>query len=89
MERTHKHEYLGVIADTFHELPLWQKLIVVFAIVAASPALAILGGLMALAMFPLLLAGGFEGDMGPAPFTDDLAKRVHERQARTRRYYAH
>jgi hypothetical protein len=89
MERTHKHEYLGMIADTFHELPGWQKFIVVFAIVAASPALAILAGLMSLSMFPLLLAGRFEGDMGPAPFTDDLAKRVHEQQARTHRYYAH
>ncbi len=89
MDRTIKQERSHVIRDTFRELPGWQKFVVVFALLCASPALLLLAGLMAISLFPLALVGRFEGDMGPAPFTDDVAKRVHEQQLRTQRYYAH
>lgn len=88
MERTSEHEVLGVVRETFHELAGWKKVIVVFAIVAASPALAILGLLMALSLFPLALVGRFEGDLGKAPLKRAIARRIHDREASTRRYYA-
>ncbi len=88
MERTSKHEVLASIRETFHELPGWQKLIAVFAIVAAAPALGILAVLMAFALFPLALVGRFEGEMGKAPLKRALVRRIHDREERTRRYYA-
>jgi hypothetical protein len=88
MERTSKHEVLATLRETFHELPGWQKLIVVFAIVAASPALGILAALMTFALFPLALVGRFEGDLGEAPLKRAIARRIHDREERTRRYYA-
>jgi membrane-associated protease RseP (regulator of RpoE activity) len=88
MERTSKHEVLAAIRETFHELPGWQKLITIFAIVAAAPTLGILALLMAFALFPLALAGRFEGDMGKAPLKRAVARRIYDQEARTRRYYA-
>jgi len=89
MERTIKDESTHVIRETFRELPAWQKLVVVAAMLFASPALLFLAGLTALSLLPLALLGRFEGDMGPAPFTNAVAKRVHHQEARTRHYYAH
>ncbi len=85
MERT---SVLGIIRETFHELPAWQKLVVVFAIVATSPALAILAVMMGMAMFPLVLAGRFEGDLGASPLKHDLESAIHHQEACTRHYYA-
>lgn len=88
MERTSKHEVLAVIRDTFHELPGWQKVVVVFSLVAAAPALGILAVMMVFALFPLALVGRFEGDMGKAPLKRAITRRIHDREERTRRYYA-
>ena len=83
-----KHPYLRMIGETFHELPGWQKFICVFAIIAASPALAILATLMVFALFPLVLVGRFEGDMGPSPLAHDISSGLRHQHARTHHYYA-
>lgn len=83
-----KTSFIQILGETFHELPGWKKAIVVFTIVVASPALSFLLALMAVALFPLALAGRFEGDMGKAPLKRSLVRSIHDQEARTRRYYA-
>lgn len=72
----------------FHDLPGWKKAIIVVSSIGLSPLIALVAGLLVMALFPVALLGRFEGDLGESPVMRELATGVRHQQARTRHYYA-
>ena len=70
---------LRTLLESFLGLAHWKQAIVVFSTLTLSPFLLLIGPIVALSLFPFLLFGRFEGDLGPAPFVHEL-KRAVERQ---------
>ena len=88
MDSTRETGLLTSAVASFRELPGWEKIVVIVACAALSPLLALVGALVLLALFPLMLVGRYEGDLGAAPLQRDIAARVRRQQRRTERYYA-
>ncbi len=88
MDSTRETGLLAVAFASFRALPGWEKIVVVVACAALSPFLAFVGPLFFMALFPLMLAGRYEGDMGAAPLQREIAARVRRQQRRSERYYA-
>jgi hypothetical protein len=77
-----------MLLETFRALPTWEKVAVVVTCVLIAPAMAFFGVWIALALFPLVFFGRFEGDLGEAPVAREINRRVRRQHARTERYYA-
>jgi hypothetical protein len=71
----------------FRELPAWQKGALVATSIMTAPFMLFMGLMTALSLFPFVLFGRWEGDLGRAPFERALVRSAHHRRARTERYY--
>ena len=71
----------------FGELPAWQKAAIVATGVMTLPFMAFMGLMTALSLFPFVLFGRWEGNLGHAPLQHAVVSAAHRRHAKTERYY--
>ncbi len=71
----------------FRELPAWQKAALVATGIMTAPFMVFTALVTALSLFPFVLFGRWEGDLGRAPMERAFVHAVHHRRARTERYY--
>jgi len=84
---TNEGGFWSLARASFRALPGWEKIAVVVAAAFISPALALVAGMIVLSLFPIVLAGRFEGEPGPS-IGQDVAHAVRRRHHRTERYYS-
>ncbi len=71
----------------FGELPAWQKGALVATSIMTAPFMLFMGLMTALSLFPFVLFGRWEGDLGHAPLQRAFVRSARHRRARTERYY--
>ncbi len=71
----------------FGDLPAWQKAAIVATGLMTAPFTLFMGLMTALSLFPFVLFGRWEGELGRAPLQHAVVRAVHHRHARTERYY--
>jgi len=71
----------------FGALPAWQKAAIVATGIMTAPFMALVGIVTALSLFPFVLFGRWEGDLGRAPLQHAVVRAVHHSRARTDHYY--
>ncbi len=86
MEPTEKHLYWHTLSATFHDLPGWQKVIVVLSCLFLSPAILIVAVCVGLSLLPIVMLGQYEGTHGT--MTDEIADGIRHRHERVEHYYA-
>ena len=84
---TNEGGFWSLVRASFRALPGWEKIAVVVVTAFISPVLALAAGMIVLSLFPLILAGGFEGERGTT-IGGDVAKAVRRRRQHTERYYS-
>ncbi len=74
--------------NAFREMPPLTRLGVVIATVLLFPWIALVAGITTISLFPFLLVGTFEGDLGQAPVKTELGRLVRNASSRTDRFFA-
>lgn len=78
-----RHNWL----KAFRELATWQKAAIVVTGLMSAPFLLFLALVTVLSLFPFVLFGRWEGDLGRAPLQHAFVRAVHHSHARTEQYY--
>ncbi len=78
----------GTLVGAFGELPLWKQMAIVASSVLLSPAIVLIGSLVLFSVFPFLLLGKLEGDVGGGSITKDIVTAAAHRNEATKQYYA-
>ena len=83
------HDEKHLVLNAFRDLAPWQKAAVIITGIMTAPFLGFLALVMAVSLFPFILFGRWEGDLGRAPLQHEFVRAVQHRQKHTDRYYEH
>ena len=88
MERPNSEHVLGMMLESFRDLPSWKQVAIVACTVVLSPWLLFVGALVMLALSPMVIFGQLVGDMGRAPLRHEVRGMAQQAVRRTKRFYA-